>query len=141
MGLTNDLATAVKTKMASVTGIRSTYARLPDSIAAAPAAILGSPRIDVEAGSFERITYTFPLRLYVERTADDDRTAQTLYDLVDATVAAFRTGNFLDGTSTGPALVVNIDTNGYDTVAGADYFVAECELAVYQHSPQTYSPS
>lgn len=141
MGLINDMADAVKTKMASVTGIRSTYARIPDTIAAAPAAILGPPRIEVEPGQYEKITYTFPLSLYVERTADDARTAQTLYDLVENTIAAFRTGNFLTGASTGPALLVSIDTNGFDTVGGADYFVAQCELQVHHHSPQTYSPS
>ena len=126
---TNALATAVAAKAVSITGMRGTSAVVPDTIPASPWLIVGSHSATYEAGNMDRIRYTFPLRCYVERTADAGRTETTINDLVDAFVTAYRNGLTYGGT-VAEGRITGWNTDLYADVGESKYQVVEFTLFV-----------
>lgn len=126
---TNALCAAVAVKAAAAAGIRGASALLPDTIPGSPWAVVGPHRATYSAGNMDRIDYTFPIGVYVERTADDARAEAIINNLVDAFVTAFRNGLTYGGT-VAEGRITGWDTNLYAEVGGVRYWVVEFSLAV-----------
>lgn len=124
---TNALCTAVAAKASTVTALRGYSAVVPDTIPSSPWLIVGSHSATYEAGNMDKIRYTFPLRVYVERAADSARTQVVVNDLVDAMVTAYRNGLTYGGT-VAEARVTAWNTDLYVEVGGALYQVVEFTL-------------
>ncbi len=124
---TNALATAIVAKAAGITAMRGASDTVPDTIPASPWTVLGSNAGTIEGGY--RINYTFPLRCYVERTADAGRVAHTVNDLVDAFVAAYRDGLTLSGT-VAESRITAWNSDLYAEVGKSEYQVIEFSLLV-----------
>lgn len=141
MGLTNDIATAVSTKVAAVSGMRGCSARDPDTIAATPWAVVGLPRLVASPGSWERLDYVFPLRVYAARTSDGPRVTQTVYDTFDAVFAALRTGIAYGLSASGVAegLLGEVQFDRFWEVGGEIYAGFEGELTVTVVGGRTYT--
>lgn len=138
---TNAVAVAVAAKAAGVAGIRGTSPRPPDKIPSSPWAIVGSHQAVNSGGNIGQrsIRYTFPVRVYVERTSDADRVAATINDLVDAFVVAYEAGITLGGTVT-QAQITAWNTDLYAEVADAEYQVIEFTLTVLVQEASGYTP-
>jgi len=113
MGLTADIATAIAATVAGASGMRGCAPTDPDTIPGTPYGAVGLPKVHVESGAWERITYTWPIRLFVARVADGPRTVVSVYDLIDAIIVAFRTG-ISGGLSASGVLQTLIETGDAD---------------------------
>jgi len=126
---TNALATAIAAKAVGIAGMRGSSAVVPETIAATPWVIVGSHSATYEAGNMDRIRYTFPLRCYVERTADSGRTETIINDLVDAFVTAYRNGLTYGGT-VAEGRITGWNTDLYASIGDSLYQVIEFSLFV-----------
>ena len=138
---TNAVCVAVAAKAAGVGGIRGTSPRPPDKIPSSPWAIVGSHSADSSGGTIgmRYIEYTFPILVYVERTADAERTSAIVNDLVDAFVVAFEAGITLGGT-VARAAITGWKTDLYAEVAEASYQVIDFTLSVVVQEASAYTP-
>ena len=135
---TNALATAVAAKAAGITAIRGSSAVVPDTIPASPWLIVGSHAASAELGGW-KITYTFPLRCYVERAADSARTGVIVNDLVDDFVAAYWNGLTYGGT-VAEGRITSWNTDLYTEVGEAFYQVIEFTLQVVVVDTTVHTP-
>lgn len=126
---TNALAAAVAAKAATITGMRGTSATIPDTIPATPWTIVGDHAGTIDAGNMDKIRYTFPIRCYVERTADAGRESATINGLVDAFVTAYRNGLTYSGT-VAEGRITAWNTDLYAEVGQGRYRVVEFTLFV-----------
>lgn len=136
---TNALATAVAAKAATVTALRGYSAVVPDTIPASPWLIVGSHSAAYEAGPMDRIRYTFPLRVYVERTADAGRTQTIVNGLVDDMVTAYRNGLTYGGT-VAEGRITGWNTDLYAEVGDGFYQVVEFTLFVLVLDTSAHTP-
>jgi hypothetical protein len=136
---TNALATAVAAKATSVTGVRGSSAAVPDTIPASPWVVVGPHSGTIEAGNMDRIRYTFPLRAYVQRTADDARTQTAINDLVDAMITGYRNGLTYGGT-TADCHVTAWNTDLYAEVGEAFYQVVEFTMTALVIDTSGHTP-
>ncbi len=135
---TQAIAAAVAAKTAAVTGMRGASANTINALPASPWAVVGNHRGTFEAGAFEEMTYTFTMHTFVERTGDDDQTQATVNDLLDAIIAAFRSGITL-GTTVAQTRITAWNTDLYQETATAKYQVLETTLEILVKSGRTYT--
>ena len=112
---------AMIAKGAGIAGIRATYVRLPETIGAAPALVLGQMTWTTVPGNRERSIYTFELDLFVERVADDDRAIATTDDLIDLIQAAYALTITLGQSGTTQATILGGSSNSWVTVGASEY--------------------
>lgn len=136
---TNALATAIAAKASTISALRGRSAVVPDTIPASPWLVVGSHSATYEAGNMDRIRYTFPLRVYVERQADAGRTEVIVNDLVDAFVTAYRNG-LTYGATVAEGRITAWDTNLYAEVGQATYQVIELSLFVLVTDTSGHTP-
>lgn len=136
---TNALATAIAAKAATIATLRGQSAVIPDTIPASPWLIVGSHSATYEAGNMDRVRYTFPLRCYVERTADAGRTQTTVNGLVDAFVTAYRNGLTYGGTIA-EGKITGWNTDLYAEVGDGFYQVIEFTFAVLVTDTSGHTP-
>jgi hypothetical protein len=138
---TNAVCVAVAAKASGVAGIRGSSPRPPDKIPSSPWAVVGSHQAASTGGNLgmRNIHYTFPIHVYVERTADADRTSAVVNDLVDAFVVAFEAGITLGGT-VARAAIDGWNTDLYAEVAEASYQVIDFTLSVVVQEASAYTP-
>ena len=141
MGLTADIAGAVATKVAAVSGIRGCSPRDPDSIPAYPWAVVGLPKVSIQPGTWETLTYTFPVRVYVARAADGPRATASCYDLFDATLVALRTGIKYGLSASGVAegILSDAELDRFWEIGGELYQGVEMTLVVSIGRGTTYT--
>jgi hypothetical protein len=123
------LSTAIAAKASTIVGLRGYSGALPETLPASPWLIVGSHRATYEAGNMDKIRYTFPLRCYVERTADAARTQTTINGMVDAFVTAYRNG-LTYGSTVAEGRITGWNTDLYTEVGEASYQVVEFTLTV-----------
>ncbi len=135
---TQAVAAGIAARVATITTVRGASATPSDAVPASPWAVVGNHHGTLEAGSFERVTYIFPLRIYVERTADDARTGAIVNGLVDELVAAFRSGITL-GAVVAQTRVTDWDTGTYVETDEAAYQCLDANIEVLVASGQSYT--
>ena len=96
------------------------------SLAGATTTIARLPETPVK---MDKIRYTFPIRCYVERTADAGRESATINGLVDAFVTAYRNGLTYGGT-VAEGRITAWNTDLYAEVGQSRYRVVEFTLFV-----------
>lgn len=141
MGLTADIATAIAATVAGASGMRGCSSSVLDTIPGTPYGALGLPRVSVDAGAWERITYVWPLHILVARVADGPRTATATFDLLDAIIVAFRTG-ISGGLSASGVIETLIETGEIDRfyeVGGEEYQALDLVLTTTVGRPTTYT--
>ena len=138
---TNAVCTAVAAKAVGIAGVRGASSVVPETIPAAPWVIVGSHSATSGGGTMgrRRIDYTFPLRCYVERTADAGRTETMVNDLVDAFVNAYEAGINYGGTAT-EGRITSWNTDLYASIGGSDYQVIEFSLSMRVDESSNFSP-
>jgi hypothetical protein len=130
--------TAVVAKAATITGMRGTSAKMPDSIGATPWTVVGPHSGELSPGSWEKYVYSFPLYCYLERTADDARTQAILNDLLDAFIIAYRSGISLGGT-VAQTLVRSWNTDRYTEISTSKFQILELTVETTVVGGQTYT--
>jgi len=141
MGLTADLATAIATTVAGASGMRGCASADLDTVPGTPYGSVGLPKVSVEQGAWERVTYTWPVRIFVARVADGPRTTTEVYGLVDAIIVAFRSG-IAGGLSASGVLMTLIETGDMDrfySVGGEDYQAFDLALTTTVGRGTTYT--
>jgi hypothetical protein len=141
MGLTNDIATALATKLAGIPGVRGSSATLPESIPVTPWAAVTTADADGVAASLETATTTFTCLLLVGRVGDDPRIQVVLRDLMDAANDAFRSAIQLGLSGSGVAMATLGHVTDRDTysVAGEDYRTVTLMVDVQTIVTTTYT--
>lgn len=126
-----DARAAIIATVLAVPGIRAALPRLPETIPVSPCAVIGPHTATYAAGqSRQRVRMLFPLRVYVERTSDDDRTMAAAEALIRPVIAAFSAGITLGGATTTQMLVTGWDADHWETVGSAEYLMVEFALAL-----------
>lgn len=133
---TNDIASDLAAQCTNI--VRAVSPVPVDGIGPSPFAMVADHEGTIEPGNWERIDYLFPVNVYVERTADDARTAETLNDLLDALIAAFRTGIKLAGTVS-QALLIGWKTDAYTETETARYKVLQLTVRVTVAQGRAYT--
>jgi hypothetical protein len=141
MGLTADIATAIAATVAGASGMRGCASADLDTIPGTPYGAVGLPKVRVDQGAWERVTYTWPVRLFVARVSDGPRTTVAVYDLIDAVVVAFRTG-ISGGLSASGVLETLIETGDADKfydVGGETYQALDMTVTTTVGRSTTYT--
>jgi hypothetical protein len=136
---TNALAVAIAAKAVGIAGMRGTSAVVPDTIPATPWTIVGPHQGTYEPGNMDYIRYTFPLRCYVERSADAARTQTMINALVDAFVTAYRNGLTYSGT-VAQGNIIAWNTDLYAEIGEGNYQVIEFTFAVLVIDTSGHTP-
>ena len=132
--------TAIIAKAAGVNGIRGAFPRVPETIPATPAVVLGQMTWTTIPGDRERTTYTFDLLLYVERTSTDDRVISTTDDLVDLIQAAYASGITLgQGGQTTQCVIRGGSSNEWVSIGEALYLVTKFQLELSSSRQRGYT--
>lgn len=121
---------AIIAKGAGVAGIRAALPRLPETIPASPAIVLGQMTWSKIPGDRERTTLLFDLELYVERLATDDRTIATADDLIELVEQAYTQGITL-GLSPGgttQCVIRSGSANTWPTIGSTEYLLVRWQL-------------
>lgn len=120
--------------------VRSTYPRLPETITAAPALVVGQMTWTQTPGNREVTVYRFPIELYVARAASDDRTIAAADELVDALRAAFVDGVTLSASqSTVQAVIRSGRATEWPTIGGTEFLRVTMDLEVTQRLTRNYT--
>ncbi len=131
MSTLSAIRSAVATKAAGVAGVRATYSRLPETITATPAIVLGAVRWETTPGEREVTVYAFDLDLYVERLRSDDAAMATADDLIEAVQAAFAAGITLSAAGVvQQALITGGSANEWITVGATEYLRVQFAYSV-----------
>lgn len=134
------IASFIATKAAGVAGVRGASPRPIDTLPATPYAVVSPVRSgSVIPGSWERVHMTFPLRLYVARTADASRTASLVNGFVAAFIAAFRAGG-TESSTVSSTLITSWDTDVYEEVGAELYQCVDFAIEVVSTSAAGYTP-
>ncbi len=112
---------AIIAKAATVSGVRGTYARLPETIPMAPAVVLGQMTWTTIPGNRERTDYTFELSLFVERLRSDDQTIAKADDLIELIQIAYASGITLAQIGTTQCTIRGGAANIWPTIGKAEY--------------------
>ena len=141
MGLTNDIAAALATKVSGIAGMRGCSPALPDTFPAFPWGVVGTVELDHQPGAMEVGTRTFTVLLLVGRVADDARTHLAVRDLLDAAIAALRSGISLSlsGSGVAQALLTRATDAETYTVGEMDYRAVTLTIEVSTFRPSTYT--
>lgn len=116
-----------------ISGIRYSYPREVDTIAATPAVMIGMATArEVIPGNRQVTNLDLPIRLYVERVSDQARDVTASYGYVNSFVFAYASSQSLGGT-VDDAYVTAWDTNVWDSIGGAMYSVVEFTLSITVH--------
>lgn len=123
---------AIIAKGAAISGIRYTYPRMPDTIAAAPALVLGQYTASVLPGDRERTTFDFELTLYVQLLGgDNDQAIAAADDLIDAIQDAYAQGITLGQTGqTTQCVVTGFTANTWVTISESIYLTVVFALVL-----------
>lgn len=106
--------------MAGLTG--GALAEHPDSLSSTPVVVMGMPKGSTHTGSQQRTVIDQPFRLYVERIADEARTAALVDPWVNAVIAALAPINSAQGPGLWAVITgIDWDTDKYYQVADAAY--------------------
>jgi hypothetical protein len=131
---------AIIAKGAAIAGMRKAYPRLPETIAASPAIVLGQMTWQTIPGDRERTAYTFDLDLYVERSADDDRTIAAADDLIDLVQAAYAAGITLgQGGQTSQCVIRGGASNLWVEIGAAEYLLTRFQLELSASRQRGYT--
>lgn len=111
------------TTLGAMTGLTGgALAEHPDALGTTPVIVMGMPKGQTRSGSQQRTTIEQPFRLYVERVADEARTAALVDPWVDAVIAALAPINSAQGPGLWAVITgIDWDTDKYYEVAGAAY--------------------
>ncbi len=106
--------------MAGLTG--GALSEHPDSLASTPVIVMGMPKGTTRSGSQQRTQIEQPFRLYIERIADEARTAALVDPWVNSVIAALAPINSAQGSGLWTVITgIDWDTDKYYEVAGAAY--------------------
>jgi len=131
---------AIIAKGAAITGIRAALPRLPETIPASPALVLGQMTWETTPGDRERTTYVFDLVLFVERTSDDDRVIADTDDLIDLVQAAYVSGITIGQTAqTTQCVIRGGASNEWGKVGGAEYLLTTFRLELAASRQRGYT--
>jgi len=139
MSYLSDARTSIIAKGAAITGIRGAHARLPETIPAAPALVLGQMVWETTPGDRERTSYAFELILYVERTSTDDRAIATTDDLIDLVQSAYASGITLASANTTQCVIRGGASNEWVTVGDAEYLATTFRLELSSSRQRGYT--
>lgn len=120
-----------------IAGIRYAYAREQETIPGTPAVVVGmATSASVIPGNRQVTNFALPVRLYVERLADQPRDVATAYGYVSTFVTTYAVNQSLNG-SVQDAYITAWDTGVYDEIGGALYSVVDFTLNVTVHEAVT----
>jgi hypothetical protein len=139
MSYLSEARTAIIAKGAAVTGIRSALPRLPETIPAAPALVLGQVTWTTIPGDRERSAYAFELILYVERTSTDDRAIAATDDLIDLIQAAYAQGITLGSSDTTQCVIRGGASNEWVSIGDAEYLATTFRLDLSSSRQRGYT--
>jgi hypothetical protein len=139
MSYLSDARTSIVAKGAAIPGIRGAFPRLPETIPAAPALVLGPVTWVTTPGDRERTTYSFELVLYVERTSSDDRTIATADDLIDLIQAAYALGITLGAATTTQCVIRGGASNEWVSIGEALYLATMFRLELASSRQRGYT--
>lgn len=134
MGLTNDIATALAAKLASVSGMAGAAATGAGAVHDVPYAVLGPARSsEISPGSWETEIIEFPLTVLVSAIVEESDSLAAAYDVKDAVQAALRSGITLGLAGSGIAQTYLADWNtdaAWSEVGGQAYQALEGTIRV-----------
>ncbi len=127
------IATQFATTLGAMSGLTGgALAQHPDAIATTPVIVVGMAKGQTRTGSQQRTTIEQPFRLYIERVADEARTAAAVEPWVNNVIAALAPINSAQGPGLWAVITgIDWDTDKYYEVAGSAYhaidFIAHLE--------------
>lgn len=138
-GLSNQIAQAIANQAKAVAGIRWALPQPPDALPGTPCAIVGPPsgRLD-QPGSWERLYWTYPLRVYVATTNDTAHTQADTNDLLDLFLIGFRTGIGLTGL-VAQSVITSWQTDRFYTIGAEEYQCIDFVVTVELERSATYT--
>jgi hypothetical protein len=117
--------------MSGLTG--GALATHPDTISTTPCIVVGMPKGSTRTGSQQRTTIEQPFRLYVERVADEARTAALVQPWVTAVIAALAPINSAQTAGLWAVITgIDWDTDRYYEVGGAAYHAIDFTVHMEQ---------
>jgi hypothetical protein len=140
---TNTLSAAVVAVVAGVTtaggvamvGVSPEHL---ETLPGSPYTLTGPHQGEMLQGSWEEVTYHFPMTTFVERRDTDARMQMLINDLLDAIIAAFRSATYL-GQSATVCSVTGWDSDLFSSLGGSDYQLLRFTVAVQVFSGQSYT--
>lgn len=134
-----DARAAIIAQTQTVTAIRSRFVRLPESITAAPAVVIGQYTWTQTPGNREMTVWNFPLDLYVARSSTDDRTIAAADAIVDELRDALSKGITLSVPDTVQSVVRSGRATDWPNIGGTEFLHVVLELELTQRTTRDYT--